>query len=104
MNVLTELQSWYESQCDEDWEHQYGVVIDSLDNPGWWVKIDLTGTELEGKQFDEISDLGHERDWIKCYIEDGKFQGAGGPRMLERILETFLTWAKGEAGERHGAL
>jgi len=56
MNVLAELQRWYESQCNEDWEHQYGVKIDTLDNPGWSVIIDLDDTDLEGKPFQTVED------------------------------------------------
>ncbi len=44
MDSVQWLQTWYQAQCDNDWEHQYGVKIDSLDNPGWMVSIDLFGT------------------------------------------------------------
>ena len=33
-NMLEWLMNWYESNCDGDWEHSYGVKIESLDNPG----------------------------------------------------------------------
>lgn len=39
------LQNWYASQCDGEWEEQYGVKIDTLDNPGWNVRIGLDETE-----------------------------------------------------------
>ncbi|MGW1432997.1 Imm53 family immunity protein [Streptomyces sp. NPDC002431] len=41
------LQGWYSAQCDEDWEHEWGVRINTLDNPGWSVRIDLEDTDLE---------------------------------------------------------
>jgi hypothetical protein len=87
------LQKWYESHCDGEWEHGEGLVIESLDNPGWMVRISLRGTALESRQFQEISRLEPDRDWIRCWIEDGKFQGAGGPQMLDEILQTFVDWA-----------
>ncbi|GHB54781.1 hypothetical protein GCM10010331_48120 [Streptomyces xanthochromogenes] len=34
-NVLDRLQSWYSAQCNGDWEHEWGIKIDTLDNPGW---------------------------------------------------------------------
>ena len=34
MNIISKLQDWYFSKCDEDWEHEFGVKIDTLDNPG----------------------------------------------------------------------
>jgi len=93
MTTLDRLQKWYESHCDGEWEHGEGLVIESLDNPGWRVRISLRGTALESRQFQEISRLEPERDWIRCWIEDGKFQGAGGPQMLDEILQTFVDWA-----------
>lgn len=31
MNRFTQLQTWYVSHCNGEWEHTYGVKIDSLD-------------------------------------------------------------------------
>ncbi|MFD5200063.1 Imm53 family immunity protein [Streptomyces sp. NPDC058375] len=28
------LQGWYSAQCNEDWEHEWGGKIETLDNPG----------------------------------------------------------------------
>jgi hypothetical protein len=93
MMVLSKLQNWYESQCNEDWEHQAGVSIDTLDNPGWTVTIDLDGTNLSSKIFQPIEDMNASRDWIRCWVEGGKFYGVGGPQKLEEILTVFLSWA-----------
>jgi Immunity protein 53 len=35
------LEKWYRARCNGDWEHQWGVEIGTLDNPGWRVHIDL---------------------------------------------------------------
>ena len=43
MNSLQWLQQWYYAHCDDTWEHQHGITIQSLDNPGWLVKVDLAG-------------------------------------------------------------
>jgi hypothetical protein len=45
------LMQWYVGQCDNDWEHTYGVEIGTLDNPGWSLKVDLRETALEGRSF-----------------------------------------------------
>ena len=47
-NVILQLQQWYEAQCNGDWEHHYGISIESQDNPGWRVEIDLKDTPLCG--------------------------------------------------------
>jgi hypothetical protein len=41
------LQQWYLSHCNEDWEHQYGISIKNIDNPGWHLSVDLVGTEVQ---------------------------------------------------------
>lgn len=48
---LAWLLEWFAAQCDGDWEHEYGIRIGTLDNPGWRIRISLIGTELENKEF-----------------------------------------------------
>jgi Immunity protein 53 len=95
VQAIARLQAWYAAQCDGNWEHSYGVAIDTLDNPGWLVKIDLTDTDLEEKSFALASrgDSKHDSDWLHCKVENHQFIGAGGASNLPEILEVFLTWA-----------
>jgi hypothetical protein len=51
---LAWLTQWYLHECKDDWEHSYGVKIDTLDNPGWTLKIDLRETELQGRPFNRV--------------------------------------------------
>jgi ribosomal protein L37E len=37
-DLLSKLSDWYAAQCDGDWEHEFGIHIGTLDNPGWSVK------------------------------------------------------------------
>lgn len=92
--ALSWVQRWYEAQCDGDWEHDYGVSIGTIDNPGWWVKIDLTGTDLEGRPFAEVSRPEPDPDWLACGITEGRWEGAGAPHMLGEILALFVAWAR----------
>ena len=87
------LERWYEAQCDGDWEHEFGIRISNLDNPGWAVDIPLEGTPLEGRAFTAIEDMAPERTWISCKVVEGEFRGRGGAPMLGRILRAFLEWA-----------
>jgi immunity protein 53 of polymorphic toxin system len=96
VTTLEELQHWYRSQCDGDWEHGDGIKIESLDNPGWRVRISLRDTNLKSKPFRGISRLEPENDWIRCWVQDGYFEGAGDAHKLEEILQTFLTWSKSQ--------
>lgn len=94
MDALQELQNWYLSQCDGDWEHCNGVSIDTLDNPGWTVTVDLAKTCLSDRGFSEVThQTEHESEWMRCRVVNQKFEGAGGPLMLEKILRVFLDWA-----------
>jgi hypothetical protein len=88
------IQKWYASQCDDDWEHEYGFAIGTLDNPGWSVKIDLEGTDLTNQAFEAINRLEPERAWLSCKVAENCFEGAGGPHMLGEILGTFVRWAR----------
>src|SRR5687768_6013127 len=39
------LANWYAAQCDDEWEHEFGIRLQTLDNPGWNLQIDLVGTD-----------------------------------------------------------
>ena len=94
MTSLDRLSAWYRSQCNGDWEHSFGVTIDTLDNPGWRIKIDLTGTNLEAKAFQPVErgDPNSDLSWIVCKVEAKQFVGAGGAGDLAELLESFLSW------------
>jgi hypothetical protein len=91
-DLVKQLEAWYAAQCNGDWEHSYGVRIDTLDNPGWTVSIDLASTPLARRSFPELRDVDPERDWVHCFVKDGRFEGRCGPNMLNRVLEVFLMW------------
>lgn len=93
------LERWYRAQCDGEWEHQCGVTIDTLDNPGWSVTIDLKGAESGSTSPRTLAVVGEPPSgengneggpiWMTCEIKGGKFVGAGDPTQLRAILEQF---------------
>ena len=97
MDTIQKLQLWYKDQCNGLWEHQYGLSIDTLDNPGWVVLIDLVGTDLQTVQMEPIIQERTDTDWHHCKIDGGKFVGNGGPLNLDDILRTFLELASTES-------
>ncbi|MDR7219937.1 immunity 53 family protein [Aminobacter aminovorans] len=87
------LSTWYQGRCNGEWEELHGVRIDTLDNPGWSITIDLDGTALAGKAFSEIKyNYEHEADWWLCRVRDGKFEGVGGPLHLKTLIDVFRVW------------
>ena len=95
IDQLSRLRNWYAAQCDGDWEHSYGIKIDTLDNPGWTLVVDLADTSLKDKPFAPIhrGDSEGGVSWLHCTVADGKFQAAGGVPNLPDMLEQFLQWA-----------
>lgn len=93
---LGRLQSWYAARCDGEWEHQRGVVIGTLDNPGWNVEVSLVGTPLEGRPFADRIEERSEEDWVHFRVKDGVFRGYGGAENLVEMVEFFLAWAEEE--------
>ncbi len=89
-NALTSLTEWYAQQCDGEWEHSYGVRIDTLDNPGWRVVVDLVGTAHEGVELERQLVENSEEEWMSTEIRDDRFVGAGDPTKLVAIIEAFL--------------
>jgi len=100
VTILRRLQNWYKNQCDGVWEHSTGILIESCDNPGWWVKVNLQGTSLQGRAFVEIAEgVNAQRfaigpEWLSCRIEGDVWHGAGDETKLERILGIFLAWSE----------
>lgn len=100
-STLARLQQWYAAQCDGDWEHDSGIQIETLDNPGWRVNINLEGTDLEARAFTPIEhglDSDSTTDWHRIWVAESRFEGAGDPTKLAFILEQFLAWAERPGG------
>ena len=51
-DLLAQLAAWFATQCNGEWEHQHGITLESCDNPGWILKVDLMDTPLQSKPFD----------------------------------------------------
>lgn len=94
MNSLQWIQNWYIKQCNGDWEHRYGIRIETLDNPGWALQISLLGTDLENCSFSRIEIEREEDNWINCWVQKNEFFAVGGPNNLEEMLTIFKEWAK----------
>jgi hypothetical protein len=89
------LMVWYAGHCDGEWEHGYGVSIQTLDNPGWCLRIDLNGTDLEGRAFEELSHrYWDDEGWWVCRLNGTVFEGFGGATELSQMIRVFRTWVE----------
>jgi hypothetical protein len=93
--TLTWLQAWSAEQCDGDWEHEFGVSVETLDNPGWLVRISLDADFLVGRILDPREIHRSEHDWIRFELVDNRFQVACGPLNLGEALHEFRLWVEG---------
>ena len=86
MELLDWLTDWYASNCNQDWEHTYGISIATLDNPGWSIEIDLIDTQLEGRQLSEISMKNSDIDWYNISSTGKRFTGYGDGKKLNLLI------------------
>jgi hypothetical protein len=101
VDLLQAVQDWYATHCNGAWEHTHGIKIVTCDNPGWWVTVDLTGTELQTCPYASVAmnvdadgvAAGHR--WLFCRVENAVWNGAGDETKLPAILAEFLSWATG---------
>jgi hypothetical protein len=97
VSYLQQLQAWCEDQAGAEWDRGAGIRIETIEDPGWRVHIDLRGTGLEFRDFSEVRDLCPGDGWLHCRVRSGCFEGCGGPFMLEQILDRFLDWARADS-------
>ena len=92
-SIIQWLQDWTKSQIDGDWEHELGISINMLDNPGWILSADVSNY---GDFLKETKPLGRDNDvdWIdfeirviaKTYVYIEIF---GDISKLNKILYSF---------------
>ncbi|WP_449386945.1 Imm53 family immunity protein [Chryseobacterium lineare] len=81
------LQKWFKEQTDGNWEHEVIIKIESIDNPGWSIEIDLMKSDIipiEWRLF-EISD----DNWLGYKFEDNIFYIAGDASKLDLSIRVF---------------
>ncbi len=93
-DVFQWLQNWFKSQCDGDWEHEFGVKIETVDNPGWYITINLIGTKCEGCVFPSEKNELNENNWYFCLVRNGNFEASCDSLSLTKVLEIFRRWAE----------
>jgi hypothetical protein len=91
-NILSWIEDWYHSQCDGRWEHDFGVKIGTIDNPGWSLTVDLTGTSKESAEASKEKIERSDTDWVHYFVREKRFEAFGGAKNLEEMLCIFKNW------------
>jgi len=99
LSSLERLMIWYQSNCDGDWEHQHGIEIGSLDNPGWYLHIHLEGTPKADSIISRRLVERSETDWVDVEVKDNMFKAHGGPGNLTEVVDMFLSFLEGTLSE-----
>jgi hypothetical protein len=86
---LSTLEKWYSQQCNGDWEHNFGVEISTIGNPGWSVVINLYDTHKQEATFEHVKIDRKPDDWIHYLAQEQKFQIRCGPLNLIEAIEIF---------------
>jgi hypothetical protein len=89
---LSALEKWYAGLCNGEWEHGYGVRIDTLDNPGWRVHIGLHGAKRQDAALAKAALTRSQGDWISYRVVQEEFQVARGPKNLSETIDIFVGW------------
>ena len=88
-SIIKWIENWLASQCDGDWEHEYGIKIYTTSNPGWTILIDLEYTGIENLNIDVGTIEKGEDDWFFYHIKNKKFTASGDTSKLEFLLMQF---------------
>ncbi len=92
--ALEALQAWYAAQCDGEWETRYGVMLATSETSGWELRVDLAGTDLEGRELGRIRSAQTPDDWFEAWCDGYTFRAAGGAESLEQVLVAFFDFSQ----------
>lgn len=84
---------WYADQCDGEWEHEFGIKIETIDNPGWSVRVDLVDTDVYGRSLEFSRRELPDREWVMAASDGERFTGASSPGAaseIDRAFEKFV--------------
>lgn len=87
--MITWIENWFTEQCNGDWEHDQVISIESLDNPGWCVKIDFNYTDVNVENIEWKVFEFSEKDWIGYKVIDNVFHSSGDSLKLNICLKIF---------------
>ena len=98
-STLDFLMRWFAAHCDGDWEHDLGIRIETLDNPGWALDVRIEDTELSGLVTDWHRTDDSATEWVHWRSTGMAFEARCGPQDLGRALAAFQSFVESRRGE-----
>ncbi len=89
---LEALMGWYNANCDGDWEHSYGVKIETTEEGGWLFQADLADTAYATDDLARRESRRSDADWLVVEIHDGAYRASGGGCSLIDIVAGFVAY------------
>ncbi len=90
MNELGKLQEWVADQCDGEWEHGDGIVISTLDNPGWAIDLETDGLSTSDPKLEAVRVERNDQDWLHCFQDGTKIKVRCGLHNLTEAMQVLL--------------
>ncbi len=87
--ILKWLSDWYRTNCDGNWEHNYGISIETIDNPGWSITIDIEETIFKINPVPWVLVENSVDDWYGYKCMNGKFEASGDPSKMVFLISLF---------------
>lgn len=97
-DALEFLTTWFARQCDGDWEHDLGIRIETLDNPGWSVDVRIGDTALQGLVTEWHKQEQSPDEWLHWRSTGDMFEARCGPMNLSDALDAFQAFAQTAQG------
>lgn len=89
METMKFISKWFSSHCDQDWEHENQIKIETTSNPGWHIVIDLKDTPLEHLSLNvDLVEI-NSSDWYIYKVVNSQFVASGDLDKLEFLLNEF---------------
>lgn len=77
--------------CDGDWEHQGGITIQTVDNPGWVITLHLEDIIIEPDYAKKLSENQDEYVEINYFSEENAYRIFCEPLNLTRALNNVAS-------------
>jgi len=74
--------------------HAPRVLIETVDNAGWSLEVDLHGTCAADRTVPYISTERSAADWVSWQASGNQFQALGGPGNLAEMIDSFSDFAE----------